>query len=157
MALDYGRRRIGVAISDPTRTIATPGGVIERPHNAKLKKVPRRLLEMVRESDTSTILVGIPFSMDGLAGPMAKEVRAFAAVVKKATGIPTVEWDERLTTAQAEREIQAMGLSRGKRREKGRTDEMAAMLMLSSYLRLKNLQQPGKEAADEDEALMDTP
>ena len=157
MALDYGRRRIGVAISDPTRTIATPGGVIERPHNAKPKKVPRRLLEMVRESDTSTILVGIPFSMDGLAGPMAKEVRAFAAAVKKATGIPTVEWDERLTTAQAEREIQAMGLSRGKRREKGRTDEMAAMLMLSAYLRLRNLEQPGKEAADEDVALMDTP
>jgi putative Holliday junction resolvase len=157
MALDYGRRRIGIAISDPTRTIATPGGVIERPRTAKPKNVPRRLLEMVRESDPSTILVGIPFSMDGLAGPMAEEVRIFAEAVKNATGISIVEWDERLTTAQAEREIQTMGLSRGKRREKGRTDEMAAMLMLSAYLRLKDLQQASKEAADEDVALMDTP
>jgi len=95
--------------------------------------------------------------MDGLAGPMAEEVRTFAEAVKKATEIPTVEWDERLTTAQAEREIQAMGLSREKRREKGRTDEMAAMLMLSAYLRLNDLQKSGKQTENEDLALLDTP
>jgi putative Holliday junction resolvase len=157
MALDYGRRRIGIAISDPTCTIATPGGFIERARNAKPKNVPQSLLEMVSEFNPSTILVGIPFAMDGLAGPMAEEVRTFAEAVKKATEIPTVEWDERLTTAQAEREIQAMGLSREKRREKGRTDEMAAMLMLSAYLRLNDLQKSGKQTENEDLALLDTP
>ena len=148
MALDYGRRRIGVAVSDPTRTIATPGGVIERPYNAKPESVPQQLLEAVRSADPSTILVGIPFSMDGVAGAMAEEARAFAKAVSDATGIITMEWDERLTTAQAEREIRAMDLSRSKRREKGRTDEMAAMLMLSAYLRLEDLQRADAETAD---------
>ena len=157
MALDYGRRRIGIAISDPTHTIATPGGVVEQPRSAKPENVPRRLLDVIKETDPSTILVGIPFSMDGLAGPMAKEVRTFTEAVKKATGIPIAEWDERLTTAQAEREIRAMGLSRGKRREKGRTDEMAAMLMLSAYLRLQDLQKSGTEVTDEDVATADAP
>ena len=95
--------------------------------------------------------------MDGLAGPMAEEVRTFAEAVKKATQITTVEWDERLTTAQAEREILSMGLWREKRCEKGRTDEMAAMLMLSAYLRLNDLQKSGKQTEYEDLALLDTP
>jgi len=79
--------------------------------------------------------VGIPFAMDGSAGAMAQEVRAFAGALNATTGVAIVEWDERLTTARAEREIQAMGLSKSKRREKGRSDEMAATLMLTSYLR----------------------
>ena len=64
-----------------------------------------------------------------------REVRAFARALEEATGVPTIEWDERLTTAQAEREVRSMELSKSKRREKGRVDEMAAALMLSAYLR----------------------
>ncbi len=136
MALDYGRRRIGVALSDPTRTIATPKGVIERAkRGAKPTALPQALCALVAESEPSAILVGIPFAMDGSAGQMAEEVRAFARALEEATGVPTIEWDERLTTAQAEREVRSMELSKSKRREKGRVDEMAAALMLSAYLR----------------------
>ena len=87
------------------------------------------------ELDPAAILVGIPFSMDGTAGEMAEEARAFARALEEATGVRTIEWDERLSTARAEREILSMNPPRGRRRPKGRTDEMAAALMLSAYLR----------------------
>jgi len=79
--------------------------------------------------------VGIPLEMDGTAGEMAAEVRAFAAALAERAGVEVVEWDERLTSARAEREIRALGLRKSRRREKGRTDEMAATLMLTDYLR----------------------
>ncbi|WP_420633656.1 Holliday junction resolvase RuvX [Candidatus Palauibacter sp.] len=136
MALDYGRRRIGVAVTDPTRTIATPRGVIERPkRGAPAAALPRTLTALVAEIGPAAILIGIPFAMDGTAGTMAEEVRAFARALGEATGVRTIEWDERLSTARAEREILAMNLPQAKRRQKGRTDEMAAALMLSAYLR----------------------
>lgn len=136
MALDYGRRRIGVAVTDPTRTIAAPHGVVETAkRRAPAGAVPAALAELVAELDPAAILVGIPFSMDGTAGEMAAEARAFARALEEATGVRTIEWDERLSTARAEREILSMGLPRGRRQPKGRTDEMAAALMLSAYLR----------------------
>lgn len=138
MALDYGRRRIGVAVSDPTRTIATPRGVIERSPRKDASDPtvpPAALIRLVRETRPSVVVVGIPLGMDGTEGEMAREARAFASRLEEATGVPTTGWDERLTTARAEREIQALGLRRSRRREKGRTDEMAATLMLTEYLR----------------------
>ena len=136
MALDYGRRRIGVAVTDPTRTIAAPHGVVERSNRrAPAGAIPVALTELVAELDPAAILVGIPFSMDGTAGEMAAEARAFAEVLEEATGVRTIEWDERLSTARAEKEILSMDPPRGRRRRKGRTDEMAAALMLSAYLR----------------------
>lgn len=136
MALDYGRRRIGISVSDPTRTIASPRGFVERSKTArKPTSLPESLLQLIRETEPTAILVGIPFAMDGSAGAMATEVRAFAAALTATTGVVTLEWDERLTTARAEREIQSLELSKSKRRQKGRSDEMAATLMLSTYLR----------------------
>lgn len=66
---------------------------------------------------------------------MALEARRFATALSQAAGVEVIEWDERLTTARAEREIQSLGLRRSKRRQKGRSDEMAATLMLTDYLR----------------------
>ena len=136
MALDYGRRRIGVAVTDPTRTIATPRGVIERRRRgAPPSALPRELIALVAEVEPEAVLVGIPFSMDGTVGAMAEETRAFAQALREATGVRTIEWDERLSTARAEREIATMQLPRGKRGRKGQADELAASLMLSAYLR----------------------
>ncbi len=87
------------------------------------------------EVEPAAILVGIPFAMDGTAGAMAEEARTFARALREATGVRTIEWDERLSTARAEREILAMQLPRAKREQKGRADEVAASLMLSAYLR----------------------
>ena len=146
MALDYGRRRIGVAVTDPTRTIATPRGVIERPKKgAPGSALPRELVALVTEVEPEAVLVGIPFSMDGTAGAMAEEARAFAQALREVTGVRTIEWDERLSTARAEREIATMELPRGKRGRKGRADELAASLMLSAYLR--GVSAPGPEVA----------
>jgi len=93
------------------------------------------LLRLIEKIRPSRILVGIPLSMDGSAGEMAREARRFAATLGLMAGVEIVEWDERLTTIRAEREIQALGLKRSKRRQKGRSDEMAATLMLTDYLR----------------------
>ncbi len=144
MALDYGRRRIGVALSDPTRTIASPRGVIERKarSGAAGGALPAALTRLVEETRPSLIVVGIPLAMDGSAGEMAREARAFAAAVRDATGIPTAEWDERLTTSLAEREIRTMERKKSRRREKGRTDQVAAALILSAFLRRERGAQP---------------
>jgi putative Holliday junction resolvase len=137
VALDYGRRRIGIAVSDPTGTIASPAGVIELEHRKGRGAIlpPPALLARLEEIRPSRIVMGIPLDMDGTAGEMAREVRAFAAALQSETGIEIVEWDERLTSARAEREIAALDLRRSRRREKGRVDEMAATLMLTDYLR----------------------
>lgn len=143
LALDYGRRRIGVAVSDPTGTIASPAGVIAHRglrgegDGSTALRIPPELLTLVAEIGPRLILVGIPFAMDGSAGEMAREARAFASALAGETGVPIVEWDERLSTARAEREIRALGLKRSRRREKGRKDEMAATLMLTDYLRAR--------------------
>ena len=89
----------------------------------------------MEEIRPSAIVVGIPLNMDGSAGEMATETRAFALALGEATGVGTVEWDERLSTVRAEREIQSLGLRRSRREKKGRSDEMAATLMLTDYLR----------------------
>jgi len=89
----------------------------------------------VSEVRPSRILVGIPLMMDGSAGEMAQEARAFAGALAEATRVEVIEWDERLTTARAEREIQSLGLRKSRREKKGRSDEMAATLMLTDYLR----------------------
>jgi len=126
-----------VAVSDPTGTIASPRGIIERGRGPEgdATRPPKALLRLIEEVRPSCILVGIPLSMDGSAGEMALEARRFATTLGRMSGVEIVEWDERLTTVRAEREIQALGLKRSQRREKGRFDEMAATLMLTDYLR----------------------
>ena len=95
---------------------------------------PEPLLDLIRELDPSEIVVGIPLGMDGSEGKMAVEARAFAVAVAERTGLPVREWDERLSTARAKREIRSLGESRKRRREKGRYDMVAASLVLRNYL-----------------------
>ncbi len=136
MALDYGRRRIGIAVTDPTRTIAAPHGVLERPdRRAAATALPGRLISLIAEMAPAAIVVGIPLGMDGRVGAMAKEARAFGKAVGRVTGTRIVEWDERLTTARAKREIPAMNLPKSRRRDKGRADALAATFILEGHLR----------------------
>lgn len=133
MGLDYGRRRIGVAVSDPTRTIASPHTVIERPKAGAA--APDALIRLIEELRPSTVVVGIPFRLDGGEGEMAREARAFAAALRARVDAPVIEWDERLSTVRAERTIRAMELPRKRRRDKGIADKVAAALILDAYLR----------------------
>lgn len=119
-------------MSDPTRTIASPHGVVS--HAGDPDDPPSELIDLIGRLSARRVVVGIPRHMDGSEGEMAREARAFADAVADACGVPVSAWDERLTSAAAERALLESGAPRGKRREKGSTDVVAATLLLRSYL-----------------------
>src|SRR5439155_1985449 len=100
LALDNGTKRIGVAVSDELKLIATPLEFISaHPFAAFLV----RLKELIQEKEVELLLVGMPRNMDGSYGPAALKVQEFVAVLKEAIAVPIKTWDERLTSAQANR------------------------------------------------------
>ena len=130
MALDYGERRIGVAVSDRLGVAAHALGTIERtPDEADLDAIA----EMVRQKEVDLIVVGLPINMDGSIGRQVHKVRGFMKLLKRrlpAVRVDTV--DERLSTAEAERCLAQMGASM--RRRKENVDRMAAQILLRRYL-----------------------
>jgi putative holliday junction resolvase len=129
LAIDHGSKRIGIAISDPTGTIAQPLEYIPAEPFAALLQ---RLREIIREKEVELIIVGNPRNMDGSYGPAALKVQEFVTVLKEAITIPIKLWDERLTSAQANRFLIAANVRRDKRKEK--VDKTAAAILLQSYL-----------------------
>ena len=129
LALDPGRVRVGVAVSDESRTIAQPHATVIRRNDGRDLD---RIVEMARELSVTEIVVGLPLQMDGGEGEAAREARAFVAAVAGATGISVSYVDERLTTRQAERQLVAWGASRSRRRQVG--DQVAAALILQQAL-----------------------
>jgi len=127
LALDVGGKRIGVAIADETGTIATPLGYVRR-GPGDLGEL-RRLVERWH---ATRLVVGLPTGLSGREGPQAAAVRAFAEEVAAALGLPLDYWDERLTTAIAERALSEAGTKRGKRKEQ--IDAVAAAIILQGYL-----------------------
>lgn len=129
LALDVGRKRVGVALSDPLGVTAQAAGFIDRwPESSLFGSIRSR----AREAGAETVLMGFPLTLRGEAGDAAKEVAALAERLKEAVGLPVVLWDERLSTAQAEKILLASDLSRRKRRAV--VDGVAAALILQSYL-----------------------
>ena len=100
MALDYGEVRCGVALSDPSRTLATPMPVVER---AGTKKGLARLAEMISSSEAERVVVGLPLTLAGEEGPQAAETREFVERLGRRVQVPIELYDERLTTVQAKR------------------------------------------------------
>ena len=129
MGIDLGNRRIGVAISDELKVIAQPMEFISAEPFAN---VLARLKDLIRQKEVELILVGMPRNMDGSYGPAALKVQEFVAVLKDAIVIPIKTWDERLTSAQANRFLISAGTRRSKRKEK--VDQTAAAILLQSYL-----------------------
>src|SRR6266496_4401569 len=115
LALDHGTKRIGVAVSDETKMIATPLEYIPAEPFADFLA---RLKVILREKEVELILIGMPRNMDGSYGPAALKVQEFAAVLKDAIAVPIKTWDERLTSAQAKRFLIAANQRRSKRKEK---------------------------------------
>lgn len=129
LALDHGTKRMGIALSDETKTIAQPFEFIPaEPFTDFLA----RLKEIIREKEVDLILIGMPRNMDGSYGPAALKVQEFVAVLKDAVAIPIKTWDERLTSAQANRFLIQGNVRREQRKEK--VDKMAAAILLQSYL-----------------------
>ncbi len=129
LGLDPGARRIGVAVSDPTGTIATPLATIENRGEAPVLSELRRLL---RDTQADGVVVGLPVRTDGREGPEAQAARAWAERLARALNLPVALWDERLTTAGAERALIESGVRREKRRSV--IDQAAAQWMLQSFL-----------------------
>lgn len=129
MALDVGDKRIGVAISDPEGLIAQSLTVLERKGKAHDLEALRNL---AREHQVERILIGLPRRLDGTLGPQAEKAQALGEEIGDQLRLPVVYWDERLTTAQAERILIEAGVKREARKK--RIDAVAATLLLQNYL-----------------------
>ncbi len=129
LAIDYGTTRIGLALSDPTGTLARPLPFVPAKADAKLA---RELAERAKKEDAGLILLGLPRHMDGSVGEAAAQVQAFAAILGQATPIRIQMIDERLSTVQASRQLQEAG--RNTRQQRGRIDSEAACVLLQAYL-----------------------
>ena len=130
MGLDLGDKRIGVALSDPLGWTAQGLDVITGGGGAKGDI--RRIKEIAVKHEVGKVVVGLPLNMDGSAGPRAEKARDFAGRLAAALGLPVELWDERLTTAEAERLLIEADVRRAGRRRV--IDKMAAVLILQNYL-----------------------
>lgn len=129
MAIDYGQKRLGLAISDPLGIIAQGLGVIERKGK---KKDIQSLKDLIEENGVGEVVLGLPRSLSGGEGTLQEEVENFGRRLEAGLGIKVAYQDERFTTAQAERVLIDADVSRKKRR--GVIDKMAAQLILQNYL-----------------------
>lgn len=129
LGLDIGSKRTGFAISDETRRIAFPRSSFQE---ADRKRLAKAIAETVEAEEVGLVVVGIPLDQFGEAGVAATEVRQFCALLRERLQVPVVEWDERFTTAQAERSLIEADVSRRRRKEV--IDQVAAALLLQNYL-----------------------
>lgn len=129
LAIDLGTVRVGLALSDPLRITGQPMGRLPR---RALRDDLNPLIDLVRESGVTMIVVGHPLLMSGIAGERARDAEAFAEKLRAEAGCPVVLWDERLTTVQAQRALLEGNVSR--RNRKGVIDSAAAALLLQSWL-----------------------
>ncbi len=129
IGLDYGTRRIGVAVSTPDQKIASP---VESYARAGNDNDARHLKELAHEYEAVGLVVGLPVHMSGQEGEKAREARKFGQWLHDELGLPVCYWDERFTTAQAEGAL--MDASLGKSKRKARLDKVAAQIMLQAFL-----------------------
>ena len=130
LGLDLGSKRIGVALSDSDGTLALPYEVVQR--TGDRERDHRRIAELVAETEAEVVVVGMPYSLDGGSGPVAKRYQAEARRLRATLGVPVETYDERLTTVTAERALRETDLS-GRARRKV-VDQVAAAVMLQSWL-----------------------
>ncbi len=132
LAVDYGTKRIGVALSDTSRTLASPLPTLVR----RVGKRPpwAELCRLVQENEVEEIVVGLPLGLDGDDSDWTAEVRQFADGLSQRTGRPIVLVDERLSSVRAERMVRGSGLRKREREDKGRIDAAAAAILLQAHL-----------------------
>jgi putative Holliday junction resolvase len=133
LGLDVGDKRIGLALSDETATIATGLETLPR----KGREDAAAVASLAAEHEVSEIVVGLPRTLEGELGPQAGKVIAFMDSLRSRVPIPVVSWDERLTSKAAERALRESDLSSKRRR--GKVDKVAAVLILQSYLDYKKI------------------
>jgi putative Holliday junction resolvase len=134
LGLDVGDRKIGVALSDETASLATG---LETLGRVGPRKDVKAIAELVRRHGAREVVVGLPRRLDGSLGPQAHKVLEFMEDLRPALRVPLVPWDERFTTAMAEDALIAAGVSRRERRQV--VDKVSAILILQSYLDYRKL------------------
>ena len=128
LAIDFGLRRLGLAVSDPLRLTAQCLPTLEAPKAARLAQ----LLKLIQEYQVQEVLIGNPLSKEGLATAMSGRVAKFAAGLRRHVQCEVKLWDERLTSAEANRMLRSSGI--GLRKRQDAVDRVAATLILQSYL-----------------------
>jgi len=141
LGIDYGARRIGLAASDESGTLALP---LEQLDAEPRAKSCARIAALVKERGIGRIVVGLPRNMDGREGPAAHAVRDFIAALRTVVAVEIVEWDERLSTAAAERAMVEADYSRKRRR--AQRDALAAQMILQNYLDARGASVPCDES-----------
>lgn len=132
LGIDFGERRIGLALSDPTATLASPLETVLR----RIGKRPplTRLEEVATAHEVEHLVVGLPLSLQGHETPWCEEVRRMGDALAARLSLPVDYVDERMTSVHAERSLRAQGLPKAKREVKGRVDAAAAAVILQSWL-----------------------
>ena len=132
MGLDYGSKTVGVAVSDPLGLTAQGVETVWRKQENKLRQTMARIEELISEYQVERIVLGYPKNMNNTIGERAEKSLEFKEKLENRTGLPVVMWDERLTTAEAERTLMETGVRRENRKQF--LDQMAAVLILQGYL-----------------------
>ncbi len=130
LGVDWGGRRVGLALSDPSRILASPLPNLVR--RGSLQEAASALIAQIKRSEADLIVIGQPYYLDGSKSPMSLEIDALVELLLAELSIPYILWDERLTTTQADRHLKASGLNRKKRAQA--VDSLAAVIILQSYL-----------------------
>jgi putative Holliday junction resolvase len=129
LGIDFGERRIGLALSDPEGRLALPFGTIERDTD---RRAVYRIAEIARREGVGRLVLGEPLGLDGTVGEAAQRVHAFGRKLEKATGLPLLWVNEALTTVEATERLREAGLDR--RDRPGRRDAVAAQILLQEVL-----------------------
>ena len=141
--IDYGHVRIGIAISDPDRTIASP---LENYNRRGLEPDAQRFRRLVTEERVVLFVVGLPLHLDGRESEKSQEARQFGAWLGDVTGVPVEFFDERFTSHEAEQLLLAADLT--KKRRKKRMDMLAAQIMLTAYFEGRGARGEGRGIRD---------
>lgn len=132
LGIDAGERRVGLALSDESRLLASPLVVLDR--RGGLSGVLETIAAVTAREQVHQVVVGWPLNADGSAGPQAQRAERFAGLVERATGLPVQLWDERLSTHAAEAVLRAQGRNTRRARARRQIDAVAAAVILQDYL-----------------------
>ena len=137
LGLDYGSKTVGVAVSDPLGFTAQGVETIRRKSENKMRQTLARIEELIAQYQVEEIVLGLPKNMNNTLGDRAEKSLELKETLERRTGLPVVMWDERLTTAEAERTLMETGVRRENRKQF--LDQMAAVLILQGYLDRMNM------------------